>query len=299
MLVSAIVFYVGIFLLLNIVKIKGKPLMHSLNPDLIWEGGNSYDRYREYSDTENYDVLVMGSSHAYRTFDPRIFEQKGLKMFNLGSSSQALDDTEILLKKMVKHKNAKTIVLEISPGSFYDDTYESTAFLVTNVPEDDIAFEMAKKRWDIKGLNLYIERLMRKMESKPIYQDDDYVGAGFCEKYDSLTTLPKYAEFENFKLKDESVNALKGILKYANENNINLVLTSQPMPKQTYRPMYEPFYELIDDLKEEYKLTYIDFSFNHDLDSKDHFYDHSHLNQAGVEVFNAAFLKEFNKLIKE
>ena len=49
-----------------------------------------YLRKIDADTTINIDVLVLGSSHAYRGFDPRIFKKAGIKLFNFGSSGQTL-----------------------------------------------------------------------------------------------------------------------------------------------------------------------------------------------------------------
>jgi len=234
----------------------------------------------------------MGSSHAYRAFDPRLFEKKGLNMFNLGSSSQSIDNTEILLRRMVNLDKVDAVVVEISPMSFTGDAHESTAFLVTNLPQDDIAFEMVKNRADIKSLNLLTQRWMRKMDDGPLYEPDDYVGKGYCEKFDSLSVLPDYVTFKKYNPKEEFLNAFKGIIAYAQENNINLTFTSQPLPREMDQSIFPEFYDIVKENLKSTNIQYLNYHFSLPLDSKDHFYDHSHLNQAGVEIFNEVLLKD-------
>lgn len=48
--------------------------------------GNLNTRLKEAKTKGKVDILFLGSSHAYRGFDVRLFEQAGYSCFNLGSS---------------------------------------------------------------------------------------------------------------------------------------------------------------------------------------------------------------------
>ena len=66
--------------------------------NLIGSDSFLYQRVREADTTANVNILVLGASHAYRGIDPRVFTEKGYRLFNLGSSSQTPLQTQILLK---------------------------------------------------------------------------------------------------------------------------------------------------------------------------------------------------------
>jgi len=292
----ATVFYLGIFMVLNKVKVKGKPLIYSLNDDLIWEGGNSYERFRDFDRDAYHDVIVMGSSHAYRTFDPRLFEKENINMFNLGSSSQTLLDTDILLRKLVVPENVELIIMELSAFSFSGDDYESRAFLATNLPHDDVALDILKNKKEIRSLNLLTERMFRKLEDGPLYDPDDYVGKGYCEKFDSVAVLSTFKKHENYQPKQKYVEALERILDYTKKNNLNILFVTQPYPKETDHTIFVKFKNMLLDHHLKEGVDFLDYSFNLPVDSKDHFYDHSHLNQAGVEILNKQLQKDLKKL---
>lgn len=50
--------------------------------------GHLFSRVRDAEKMKNPDILFLGSSHAYRGFDTRIFSKHGITSFNLGSSAQ-------------------------------------------------------------------------------------------------------------------------------------------------------------------------------------------------------------------
>ncbi len=59
--------------------------------------GHSWKRLREAKEYGDVDVLILGSSLAYREIDVRAFDSLGLKAFNLGSSSQTPLQASFLL----------------------------------------------------------------------------------------------------------------------------------------------------------------------------------------------------------
>ena len=68
-------------------------------------------RFNEVRLYENLDILFIGSSHAYRTFDPRFFNSMGLRTFNLGSTAQTPLNTYYLLKIYAKSLNPIAFVI--------------------------------------------------------------------------------------------------------------------------------------------------------------------------------------------
>ena len=59
--------------------------------------GHTFTRMQDAQKTKNVDVLIVGSSHAYRGIDPRILQKDGISAFNLGSSAQTPINTKVLL----------------------------------------------------------------------------------------------------------------------------------------------------------------------------------------------------------
>ena len=48
----------------------------------------------------------------------------------------------------------------------------------------------------------------------------------------------------------------------------------------------------VDSISQKYKVPFYDFQNMEGINTKNHFYDDSHLNTAGVNVFNEQLLKE-------
>jgi hypothetical protein len=65
------------------------------------------------SKSQDYDVVILGSSRANNHFVSQMFEEKGLKTFNYGMSGGHLFEASLLLKLMVeRHYKIKNVILE-------------------------------------------------------------------------------------------------------------------------------------------------------------------------------------------
>src|SRR5262245_26702081 len=85
---TVVVLYLAGMWLLTHVRLFGRPAIYRTGDYYKWHGGQSVPQWQEFDQKEHYDVLVLGSSHAYRGYDPEHFAKRGLRMFNLGSTAQ-------------------------------------------------------------------------------------------------------------------------------------------------------------------------------------------------------------------
>src|SRR5690606_34946967 len=99
----------------------------------IGSHGHLFSRLSEADTIQNVDILIIGSSHAYRGYDVRLFGSNGSKVFNLGSSAQTPIQTEYLVNKYINDFKPKFIVFDIYPKVLCIDGVESTMDLLSNV----------------------------------------------------------------------------------------------------------------------------------------------------------------------
>ena len=114
--------------------------------------GSLYFRTKELKKYNDLDVLFLGSSHAYRGFDTRFYENYGLNVFNLGSSSQTQIQTNILVERYLDSLNPKIVIYEVYPGTFMNDGVESSVDLLINGENDMRSIEMA---FNINSITTY------------------------------------------------------------------------------------------------------------------------------------------------
>lgn len=159
--------------------------------------GYTYTRFREVKNYSNVDVLFIGSSHAYRGFDPRVFESHGYSSFNLGSSAQTPLETEALIGKHLARLNPSVVVFEVYPYCFSSDAVESSVDLVANSDIDRNIFLMAGRVNNMKTYNTLLYACIKRFftNEKPVTEKlshvtisgnikdyTTYIPGGFMEK---------------------------------------------------------------------------------------------------------------------
>lgn len=244
------------------------------------------------------DILFLGSSHAYRGFDVRFYENLGYKSFNLGSSAQTPLQTNLLLKRYLDTLNPKHIVYDVYPEIFDNDGVESALDLIANSSNDFESLKMALSINHVKVYNTLIFGYINDFfGTNSNYNEDKnkgsdtYIKNGFVEKELSYYN-GKYKHDIKWKFKGYQQNSFEDIITYINSKNIHLSLVQVPVTKSRYKGY-----------REKHKFdTYINkfsayYNFNKLLDLNDtiHFYDTQHLNSKGVNLFNQAIKEQVLK----
>ncbi|WP_010182262.1 hypothetical protein [Aquimarina agarilytica] len=215
----------------------------SLKPNLnyrIGSKGHLFSRIQEIKKINSVDILFLGSSHAYRGFDPRIFTSHKLKTFNLGSSSQTPVQTLLLLKRYLDHIKPKSIVYEVYPETFMIDGIESSLDIIANDKNDALSFKMAYQLNHIKTYNTLIYGLIKNLLSandsfnEPVQKKGDtYVKGGFVEaemKYYTPTSFPP----KKIVIDKKHLPFFKEIIHEIKKRNITLTLVFAPVSASFY-----------------------------------------------------------------
>ena len=258
--------------------------------------GNMFTRIKEAKKIENVDILFLGSSHAYRGFDNRNFEE--LKTFNLGSSSQTPIQTQVLLNRYLSTLNPKMVIYEVFPSPFTSDGVESSLDVISNDKNDYQSIEMALKINNIKVYNTLIYSFFRdylrlnQSFLEPIEKGNDkYISGGFVESkiknYKFIKATKREWNFNKKQLKafNENLNLLK-------HKNIKTILVYAPITKSLYNSYQNNDY--VDSLLTSYNMLYYNFNNIVSLDDSLNFNDDNHLNQNGVNVFNKKLVQVLN-----
>src|SRR5688572_15501507 len=103
-IVKRVVGFISIFIVVYGISVvlAGILLPVSLRPNIPFlKGvyGHYHSRAVEAKDYGSVDILVLGSSLAYRGIDPRVFSKKGIRIFNLGSTAQTPIQSVCLAKQ--------------------------------------------------------------------------------------------------------------------------------------------------------------------------------------------------------
>lgn len=235
------------------------------HPRMRWE-----ELYNISKEKENLDLIFLGSSHAYRSFDPEIFNSKlGINSFNMGHSSQNPVDSYYVLKEVLKYQKPKVVVFEqyfvvaegedsdfISASYTYDYlklSLNKLSCLVNdfNPKEYPKALLMAvrdKDNWTNKALikanmlreyNLFKELITGKKEAEKapqesskgeVYQGLGYVSNDGIASYSELTTGNKLKDYKGSNWNEKRLSYDDKVLKLCKENNIKVIMVTAPLP---------------------------------------------------------------------
>lgn len=294
-LLFSILFYL-IFLF-----IWGRYLPSIFKPNVNYRIGSYGHNYSRLSEVKNYrdiDILFLGSSHAYRGFDTRIFLNNGYKTFNLGSSAQTPVQTKVLLKRYLESLNPKLVIYEVYPATFTIDGVESSLDIIANDNIDLHSLNMALQINNIKTYNALIygficELLgLNESFSEPIIKGNDkYISGGYVKKKLSFYQPTEFKKNE-ISMKDYQLESFSEIVQMLKNRNIELVLVYAPIPSVNYKSYSNNNY--YDSIMKRYS-SYYNFNGLVSLDDSLHFYDSHHLNQNGVGIFNKKLIELLNE----
>lgn len=290
------VFYIVILPLWSYVA---PPFMAKNVRNCIGCYGHLFTRSNEAKQIYNPDILFLGSSHAYRGLDPRVFKKYGFTSFNLGSSSQTPINTKVLLHQYLDKIKPKMIVYEIYAGTLTSDGVESSLDLLSNNQVDIYSFNMTLDINNISSYNTLIYGYFRqifglnKFFKEPKNQNEDtYIKGGFVET--SFRKNPLHKEKKGqWDINPKQISSLKENIKYIKSKNIPIILIQAPITKVLYnsKTNNKEIDSLLNNLAP-YKNFYGDIPLNDSID----FYDSNHLNQKAVIKFNKRLIKYIDSL---
>lgn len=285
------------------------------DPKRINETKNGYgflaNRLNEVEKTENIDILILGSSLAYRLIDTRIFNSKGIKAFNLGSSSQTPLQTEFLLDKFFDQLDPKLIIWDVSPSLFSNSGFESYVDLVSNYGFDKSFIQQALTMKEIDAFHtltlvLINELLQNENESQLINQTkrEIYIKGGFVENLNSDYKRVKPLTEIKLDLIAYQKSAFERVLEKLKTRNLILVMA--PIRGEDYDLFIgiEEFKKyIINKTKVNHSISFYDFNdpIISEFSSTSLFYDEFHLNKKGVKIYNRMLMdiitKEFSDVL--
>jgi hypothetical protein len=256
--------------------------------------GHLHSRIKEIKDYKNVDILFLGSSHAYRGFDTRIFTKNGLQTFNLGSSSQSPLQSQLLLKRYLPKLNPKVVVFEVYPNIFRVDGVESSLDIIANDVIDVETLKMALKINKITTYNtLLFGTIMQHFDVSKNFKEpktngvDSYISGGYVAskiQYFTPANIPK----KSFYFQDYQLEAFKEIANDLKDKNILLLFVYAPVTQAEYQSFdnMHLYTTTLQSMGELYDFN----QFTKFIDTI-HFYDSHHLNQKGVEEFNLQLIQ--------
>jgi hypothetical protein len=257
--------------------------------------GHQRTRMAEVEGHGPVDIVFLGSSHAYRGFDPRIWARRGHSSFNLGSTDQSLLQTELLVPAELRDLHPKLVIIEVHPGPFRESGVESALDLIANRRIDRHTLRMALRLrhpyvWNAMAYGVlrqaagYDERFVEPRRRK----EDLYIDGGFVERTEGHFTPSESATREDADPAPLQWAAFQRVLADLRAQDIEFILVEAPMTHWMNEGIY-PDRAGFDSLMHA-SGRYISMNRKLALDDSLHFFTKGHLNQSGVELFNEALI---------
>jgi len=258
--------------------------------------GHTMLRLNEAKKSGPVDILVLGSSHAYRGFDPRIFKNHQLNIFNLGLSSETPLQSYFLLKKYYDQLQPKVVIQEIYPLLLENDGTENNSFLLANEPIDWDLTHLAFSHFNMQNINAWIYgsfRTLFKLNDElnlPVkYGEDTYVSGGYSQKDEIPFDTSKTLIAREYQPLAEQLAALDSIQRFCQSKSCSLYFVITPVTSIEKHHILN-WSRIVQQIENIHPIH--DFSRLPTLDDTLHFYDTDHLNQRGVEIFNPILINE-------
>ncbi len=282
------------------------------------------------------DMIFIGSSHSYCTFDPLIVDQYlGTNSYQLGMPLQHMDSTCYTLKEVLNYHTPKDAVLEVY-WDMLDDDFEITQAgylfqVLRNKPLEeayiDDVFPLSEKikysvnifRYQADYFAYRNTKLKERLENglgvhTPAKQKQEgyekYRSKGYT--YCNYNMLPdefdKTNQFRNLDGKKwepspAQLKYLNEIISMCKEKNIRLTLVTAPIANVSmdYIKNYDRIHDFIQGIADDNGLEYLDFNMankNEGLFETENFRDDAHLNHSGVEKADKYFADWYKSVYK-
>lgn len=257
--------------------------------------GYSLTRYAEAEKAGKMDVIFLGSSLTYRAYDVRIFEDDGLKVFNLGSSAQTPVQSEMLLKRYLDRMDPELVVIEVTPSNLSRDGVESALDLIANSCIDAHTWRMATEVGHVYTWNALVYRTLRQAALGPITATEvlykapnSYISGGYVEHDEGYKRHKPFKKAPEKEILEFQEQALLSMIELLRSRNKAFLLVDPVVSRIYYQhyPDLDGFHAKMRSLG-----PFLEMNEFMDLNDSLHFYDTHHLEQSGVDLYNAEFIK--------
>lgn len=248
-----------------------------------------------YLPENSVEVLIYGSSHAWKGVDTRVMQEKyGIKAYNYGGNWQRINTTSLFIKDSLRTQSPKIILIETyNVAAVLQDTelngeiYYTKAIDMFNGKKEYLnqCFGENKERW----LSYYFPLIMFHSNWNNI-DYENFSNGGEPEKYieqlgyemvngEVPVSIDNYKEYKQYDLEENSIAILNDIANMCKENDIEIIFFTVP-----YQGAYG-YYEAMEKYAAENNCVYLNLFENMEeigLDELTDFKDIGHLNNNGA-----------------
>jgi len=282
---------------------------------------------------DSLDVVFLGSSHSYCTFDPEIIDSKlGTSSFQLGMPLQHLDSTYYTMREVYNYQKPYLAVIEVY-WDMLDDEFELTQagylFQVMQNKElekdyiknvfpmsEKIKYKNAAMRYQADYFAYRSSQLKKSVEAKynvsmPVSQRQEGIekyrskGYTYCDYKMMPDEFDKTNQFKGldgskWQMNETQADYLRELTKLCKSNGTDVIFVTAPVANVSmdYIKNYGEIHNKVQALADELEVSYLDFNYVNDeygLLTNDNFRDDAHLNHSGVEIVDNYFVNWLNE----
>jgi hypothetical protein len=283
---SAIARYIFFLGTLYFIRIGNVPLVFRTTQGNVFKGGLTYKKFVEFDRNKKYDIIVLGSSHAYRGYDPQIFGSYGYEIYNLGSSAQGVLASYIIAKHNIKKENCKTVIIDLYDRIFKISSIESLSDITQNISSDKAALDLCLHSKDLRAVNMFTLRMFNKMDA-PLNPDTVNIDRGFQASKSQLV-LPGEPKDLDYVRNEKTLAYFAKLIQYLHHEGIQVILAEHPLPEvYTISDLkHENFVRDIRNITDQYNIPWFDLVKDSTMAGIQYYADENHLNYKGVVKYN-------------
>lgn len=258
----------------------------------------------------NDDILIYGSSRAWRHFDPQFIEQQtGLSAYNFGVDGHAFDIQYLRHELNLKYnKLPRVIIYSVdvntlgSPRGLYNDEQFLPFFYADNLFNNytkkyvnfsfvDYKMPLLRYSGERKALNYFVKDMIDFPQEKTRTK-------GFAAYQGAWNTDYKKArekrESYNKEIDIDLVKKFDAFLREAHSKHISVILMYSPehVLGQNLIENRENIVKVFDSLANENNIPFLNYSNDFMNNNKGYFYNSLHLNSKGVQEFNKLYIAD-------
>lgn len=278
--------------------------------------------------TEDSDLVFVGASRTYRSFDPNLLYQNlGTNAFVLSSSGQSTLDSYYLLKIFLEKNNPQIVYIDASWNRLITISKFSSRGILSAMPMSRIKLEYLLNAVGIEDaykalfpVTYYIAQdkrafspsqiktnILNKFQSRG-YQmelngDNHYIKNGFVSSDRTvvgtkhITVLGSEFSWDSDDSPNkEALEYLRKCIELCKSKVAKVVLYSMPspMPTMALSTGYDDYVTYLQEFALQYGLEYYDFGLAKASifeRKNEYFYDDRHLNSRGAREFTEGFCR--------
>lgn len=290
-----VIIHAAAVLCMSHMVVMGRPLIFRTGDYYNWPGGDTWARFRAFDRSVEWDAVIIGSSHAYRGYDPAVFAERGYQVYNLGSSAQTPLNSYHIIKQYLDSAHCGLLIFDVYEGTFLNTGLESTADLTQNITSDKAALGMAWGLRDLRGINMIALRWATPYR-QPYYESPHPVVQGYVALPDSVARPLPPARDSGLVLLERQKEFFQQCVRLCRERGIRMVVAQHQARKGTHPDRHAAFTAFIDSSLAGTSIPYLDHTFAPGLHDLHHFADNNHLNAAGARIFTGQLVDSLEVL---